>query len=600
MIKIITLLIITIELLSQEPTGIRKSDYWLIRSYTYKIKSDYEEMFKCYETALKLKPDNDVAYFKSGYDNIYCNKNYNKAIDNIKKAISINKKEFYYWYYLIEAYILKKDYNNAIRHSKKALKYFKDNEIILEKLLHCYVTVNNIYGTENTVKKLLAKDPTNIDLKKILYEIYVNKNKHRKSIEIAKEILKIKPNDFEILYNLSVYYLTKNKKKELISLKEYINNTEQNYDLITWINVLINIYYEKDYDVAYKNILFLLSNIDNIDILIGFHIPLLQIIKQNFKYFGTSKTDTIFQKIFMSYNKILKNSESYNTEIFETVLNDYYSFLTTYFEPDLVGVKYNLTGSLLYNKSNSKYWYHKIFYFISLLDYNCSASTIKCLRENKNMAILDSLINTCDTAISIYPYIFDFYLIKAKYQIISNKYDSAERTLDMLIRANEILYDSINLNSLYLNLRSNIYFYRENYDLSQEYMCRFLENRKANCRELIYYLYIRIKNNDVGNDLENLLQNCLKTDTTNYFIYAVQALLKVKQKKYKEALDYYHKFLSHSTELIPDLARIYNDIGDLFLEINDINQAIEFWTLAIENNYNVINVLNKINSLKKQ
>ncbi|MCX7954508.1 MAG: tetratricopeptide repeat protein [Bacteroidales bacterium] len=594
----IIILLLFNRLFSQEKVGIRKSEYWLIKSYIHKVHSEYEEMYKCYETALKLNPKDDAIYFKIANYNITHKKDYHKAIECYKKAIKINKTEYYYWFYLIETFININDYKSAIHYTKKALKYFPNNDGLNEKLLQCYIETQNFSKAITILKKMIMKDPTNIELKKILYDIYITKNKNKKSYEIAKEIIKLKPNDLEMLYNLSIYYLTTNNKSELNLLKEYIKGIDNVNELVNWINLLINIYFEKNYNAAYNDIMTLLQNINNIDILIGFNHSLSYILKQNSHHFGVFKTDSIFQKIFTCYNKLSQNSEdSRYLELLELILDDYYKFLTVHIDSNMARIKYNYAASLIYNKNELEYWKHKILYYVSLLELGYNFKSLKHLNDSIANSIYDTIIRNCDTAIFMYPYIFDFYLIKAKYQLIFNHYENAEQTLNLLVKENELLADSINANSLYLNLRANLYYHKENYDLAQEYMCKYLENKNFNCRHITFYYYLKIKNNNYHeNNMEQTLQNCLKTDSSNYFIYSVLGLLKTKQKKYSEAISYYSMFLSNIRELTPEIARIYNDIGDMFYELNDIEQAKEFWNLAIENNYTPQNVFYKLNN----
>ena len=75
-----------------------------------------------YEKSLEINPENDACYCE--YANVLlCLGHYDKALNNLNKALAISPYNFMAFYYKARAYSLKKDFDNAFYYLERAFNY---------------------------------------------------------------------------------------------------------------------------------------------------------------------------------------------------------------------------------------------------------------------------------------------------------------------------------------------------------------------------------------------------------------------------------------------------------------------------------------------
>ncbi len=88
----------------------------------YFLLNDLKNSSKMYEKSLEINPENDACYCE--YANVLlCLGHYDKALNNLNKALAISPYNFMAFYYKARAYSLKKDFDNAFYYLERAFNY---------------------------------------------------------------------------------------------------------------------------------------------------------------------------------------------------------------------------------------------------------------------------------------------------------------------------------------------------------------------------------------------------------------------------------------------------------------------------------------------
>ncbi|MDU7110181.1 MAG: tetratricopeptide repeat protein, partial [Clostridium perfringens] len=88
----------------------------------YFLLNDLKNSSKMYEKSLEIDQENDASYCE--YANVLlCLGQYDKALNNLNKALAISPYNFMAFYYKARAYSLKKDFDNAFYYLERAFNY---------------------------------------------------------------------------------------------------------------------------------------------------------------------------------------------------------------------------------------------------------------------------------------------------------------------------------------------------------------------------------------------------------------------------------------------------------------------------------------------
>jgi len=128
-----------------------------------------------------------------------------------------------------------KDYNNAINHIKRAISIYPSQNYFVT-LANVYTCMNNADETVNCYKNLLSLYPNYVEVYNVLGSLLSESDRTEEAIEYYLKALKIKPDYVEVLYNLGNALLDIN---EIEAAKNYYNRA---------------IELKPDYDKAYYNL----------------------------------------------------------------------------------------------------------------------------------------------------------------------------------------------------------------------------------------------------------------------------------------------------------------------------------------------------------
>lgn len=106
-----------------------------IKGNAYKAEKNFDESLKEYTLAIKIDPNDDIAYHNRGY--IYTKiENFDEAIEDYKKATELDPTYPDTYKNLAEAYILKGKYEISFKTAQKILEKSKNmKDIIISKFL---------------------------------------------------------------------------------------------------------------------------------------------------------------------------------------------------------------------------------------------------------------------------------------------------------------------------------------------------------------------------------------------------------------------------------------------------------------------------------
>ncbi len=175
----------------------------------------YLEAEKYYLEITKLEPKKAIGYVQLGI--LYTEmKNYNKAIENFKKALEINKSVEHYAY-LCKSYIDNYDINSAKTCLQESKKLYPRNELILNLEAIYFKSTGNPRKAISVLNEVLTINSKNINAYKNLYLIYMELEDVKNAEQSLNQLLQI---DKE---NRSFWEI---EKKKLESLKFVFSGDE--------------------------------------------------------------------------------------------------------------------------------------------------------------------------------------------------------------------------------------------------------------------------------------------------------------------------------------------------------------------------------------
>jgi tetratricopeptide (TPR) repeat protein len=225
-----------------------------------RMLNDSKQEEELLREVIKSKPEMAAPYYDLARLNMK-QKNLDKAEQNIKKAIDLDKSNV--WYQSLYAEILEaqnkpeqaaalystlgknqkynKDYLfNAARLYEKAGKYTEaidlldqliqrigNEEMLLLQKEQIHLRKNDLEGAVKVAEKLIELNPKEGRYLANLADLYNNNGKPEKAMEIYQKALKDFPNDPSIQYGIASYY---KKKNDTAKYQEYIRKAILNQD----------------------------------------------------------------------------------------------------------------------------------------------------------------------------------------------------------------------------------------------------------------------------------------------------------------------------------------------------------------------------------
>ena len=188
------------------------SDAYHLISLIYLVEGKLDEAKNNIMTAIELQPD--ISVYHSNYGNIlYQSNNLEFAIQEHKRAIKLDKKNFQSFYSLGIVYTHIKNYAKAIENYKKALSIDEDSSVAHNNLANIYNHVNPIIAEEHYLK-VLELTPNDATPYINISNYYLKNTKYKKCVEILEEALDKNIKVKELYNNLGIaYYATKDNTK---------------------------------------------------------------------------------------------------------------------------------------------------------------------------------------------------------------------------------------------------------------------------------------------------------------------------------------------------------------------------------------------------
>jgi len=259
-----------------EKQKIKKDDFLfnnhLFTALKAKTLEDYEQALKYFQKCMKINDKITTPYYESAQINKDLG-NYNLAIEQIRKAVNLEKENR--WYILAYGEILfsNQDFKNAAFQYKKLLELEPGNEELYFMLSDTYIYDNDfkkaiavyddlekrkgidkmismqkqklymqLHKKKEAIRELialLAAYPQDIEAMEILSELYLLNDEKDKAFEIFKQIAILAPENGRIHLTLADYYRENGENdKSFFELKLAFQSSK--LDIDTKIRILIS------------------------------------------------------------------------------------------------------------------------------------------------------------------------------------------------------------------------------------------------------------------------------------------------------------------------------------------------------------------------
>jgi tetratricopeptide (TPR) repeat protein len=184
------------------------SDAHHLLSLIYLVEGKLDDARSHIINAIELQPE--ISVYHSNYGNIlYQSNNLEFAIQEHKRAIKLDKKNFQSFYSLGVIYSHLKNYDKAVENYKKALSLDANSSVAHNNLANIYNNINPNEAEHHYLKvlELTSNDPMpyiNIS------NYYLKNTKYKKCVEVLEEALNKDVTSKELYNNLGIaYYATK-------------------------------------------------------------------------------------------------------------------------------------------------------------------------------------------------------------------------------------------------------------------------------------------------------------------------------------------------------------------------------------------------------
>ena len=191
------------------------SDAYHLISLIYLVEGKLDEARNSIIKAIELQPD--ISVYHSNYGNIlYQSNNLEFSIQEHKRAIKLDKKNFQSFYSLGVVYTHLKNYEKAIENYQKALSLDSESSVAHNNLANIYNNINPNLAEEHYLKVLELESNQPLPYMNIS-NYYLKNTNYKKCVSILEKALKEGHEVKELYNNLGIaYYATKDN----VSAKE--------------------------------------------------------------------------------------------------------------------------------------------------------------------------------------------------------------------------------------------------------------------------------------------------------------------------------------------------------------------------------------------
>jgi len=161
---------------------------------------------QAYEKFQNIIKDTD-----SGYVEIaryyYANKNTEKTIEYLKKALLLQPESIDSLNFLGEIYTELRRIQDAIPIYRKLVQEIDDNQNLKRYLASLLYEEGEYQEAGDLMEEVLEIEPTNNEARLLLGRIYIEQNEYSKAIEIFRDLLESNPSEIDLYIYLSQIYL---------------------------------------------------------------------------------------------------------------------------------------------------------------------------------------------------------------------------------------------------------------------------------------------------------------------------------------------------------------------------------------------------------
>lgn len=238
--------------------------------YTNGLKSFYtgntNEALRIFNGIILDHPKHDPSYFM--LSKIYAEqKNYHDAVDQLQKAIKVDKKNVWYKIALANTYMEMQEWGSAAKLWESICKEKTNNEYYLYSLAECYYELNKLEKVIESYNRMEAIMGTNDELTRVKAALWLYANKVKEAVGEYDRLIKMYPHNSDYYVKAGNIYQSNGmmpqamqyyeKAAELNSEDPQLNLTmasywEQQGDAEKQLQCLLRVFRSTSVDIAQK------------------------------------------------------------------------------------------------------------------------------------------------------------------------------------------------------------------------------------------------------------------------------------------------------------------------------------------------------------
>ena len=503
-----------------------------------KSLEEYEQALKLFQKCIKLNKNIPTPYYESALINQNIG-NYDLAIEQIKKAISLDLENKWYMIAYAEILFFNEDFQNAANQYKKLIKIEPGNEQWYFMLSDTYIYNRDFQKAINVYDQLEKHKGVDKTLSIQKQKLYMELNKTNKAIIEIIELLKKFPEDIESMEILSDLYLLNDEKEKAFDMfKKIVILSPENGR----IRLTLADYYREQGDntKSYEELkLAFKSKKLGVDIKIGVLASYYQLISDNSKM--SNQAYELAEILIKTHPNDIKTNAVYADILY--ISNRFQEAKEQYF---IVLEK---------DKTKPEVWTQILFIQAEQNDFS-------------------EMINTSEEALIYFPTNPLFYYFNG----ISNKrFKNYELAIYSLETGIEFVINNDKLLMEFYSSLAEAYHAIKKHDFSDSLYEKALLIDSLNVIVLnnyAYYLSLRKHNLNKAKEMSLKSNNINPNNGTYQDTYA---WILYKMEKFKEAEEWILKALNNGSEKSPVVVEHY---GDILYMLGDFNAAIIQWKKA--------------------
>jgi tetratricopeptide (TPR) repeat protein len=197
------------------------------------------------------------------------------------------------------------------------------------------------------------------------------------------------------------------------------------------------------------------------------------------------------------------------------------------------------------------------------------------------------LTRDCEKGLEVFPNDSRFLKSAGKAYFALHQYDKAIRYLEKIDKLGAATTDELTELYPYIGIS---WFYKSNQELAEKWFNKALENNPNHVSTLESYAFMLISLNQNMDKAKAMLEKAASIEENNPLILRTQALLKLQEKNYPEAILLAERALKANPQSI-DLTEF---MGDVWFKAGDKQKAMQYWKEAKQKGGSWESLLKKI------